>query len=84
MSSWVRSSNDAGTFSLEALRKSDVVCAVYAPEYDCAVLMARSRSGKERMLSVWTDALHTGIVAVADLLRTGVGVDARSIGVWFS
>ena len=84
MAGWVHGSNDAGTFSLEALRKSDVVCAVYAPEYDCAVLVARSRRGKERVLAAWSDALHTGIVAVADLLRTGVGVDARSMGVWFS
>jgi len=84
MSSWVHSSNDTGTFSLEALRKSDVVRAVYAPEYDCAVLVARSRSGKERILGTWSDALHRGEKQVADLLHLGVCVDVRSVGVWFS
>ena len=83
MSGWVRSSNNAGTFSLEALRKSDVVRATFSPEFDCAVLVARSKNGKERLLGAWSDALHTGVAAVADLFRTGACVEMRSVGVWF-
>ena len=82
MSSWVTS--DAGALPLEALRKSDTVLAQFSPEYNCAVLVARSKSGKERQLGAWTDALHTGIATVADLLGVGAGVEMRSVGVWFS
>lgn len=83
MSGWVRSNNDAGIVSLEALRRSDVVVATYSPEYDCPVAIARSKGGKERLLCAWSDALNTGIATIADLFKTGVGVDMRSVGVWF-
>ena len=70
-------------FQLESLRKSDVVKAAYSPEYECAVLIARSRGDKERLLGMWTDAFHTGAAAIADLIRTGAGLDLRSVKVWF-
>lgn len=82
MSGW--NISDAGALPLEALRKSDVVSAQYDPEYDCAVLMARSKNGKERLLGSWTDAMHNGEVSTNDLFSTGVGVETRSVGVWFS
>jgi len=82
MSGW--NTSDVGALPLEALRKSDVVSAQYSPEYDCAVVVARSRGGKERLLGAWSDALNTGIATIADLFRTGVGVEMRSVGVWFS
>ena len=81
MSSWIHS--DAGALPLEALRKSDVVKAVFSPEYDCAVLVARSLGGKERVLGAWSDALHNGEIHVGAIISTGAGVDVRSIGVWF-
>ena len=70
-------------FQLESLRKSDVVRAAYSPEYECAVLIARARGGKERLLAMWTDALHTGTAAIADLISTGAGLDLRSVKAWF-
>ena len=70
-------------FQLESLRKSDVVRAAYSPEYECAVLIARARGGKERLLGMWTDAFHTGTAVIADLIRTGAGLDLRSVKVWF-
>lgn len=82
MSGWMNS--DAGALPLEALRKSDTVRAAYSDEYDCAVAVARSVGGKERLLGAWTDALHKGETCIGDLLRTGVGVDFRSMQVWFS
>jgi len=82
MAGW--NTSDVGALPLEALRKSDVIVASYSSEYNCAVLMARSKGGKERILGAWSDALHTGIASVADLFRTGVGIDTRSVGVWFS
>lgn len=81
MSGW--NTSDAGALPLEALRKSDTVFASYSPEYDCAVVVARSKGGKERLLGAWSDALNTGVATVKDLFRTGAGVEMRSIGVWF-
>jgi len=82
MAGW--NTSDVGALPLEALRKSDVVKAVFSPEFDCAVLMARSKGGKERLLGAWSDALHTGIASVADLFHTGVSIEMRSVGMWFS
>ena len=82
MSGWINS--DAGALPLEALRRSDVVSAQYSPEYDCAVLIAKSVGGKERLLGAWTDALHNGEVYIGALISTGAGVEMRSVGMWFS
>lgn len=82
MSGW--NTSDVGALPLEALRKSDTVVASYSPEFDCPVVVARSKGGKERLLGAWSDALNTGIATIADLFRTGVCVEMRSVGVWFS
>ena len=71
-------------FQLESLRKSDVVRAAYSPEYECAVLIARARGGKERLLAMWTDALITGTATISDLVKTGICVEMRSVGGLFS
>lgn len=82
MSGW--NTSDAGALPLEALRKSDTVVAAYSPKYDCPVVIARSKGGKERLLGAWSDALSNGEACISDLFRTGAGVEMRSVGVWFS
>ena len=71
-------------FQLESLRKGETVLASYSPEYDCPVLLARAKSGKERLLGLWTDALITGTATVKDLVKTGICVEMRSVGGLFS
>jgi hypothetical protein len=81
MSGW--NTSDAGALPLEALRKSDTVLAAFSPKYDCAVLVARSKGGKRRVLGAWSDALHNGEIHVGAIISTGAGVDVRSVGMWF-
>lgn len=82
MSSWINA--QAGGLPMDSLRKGETVLASYSPEYDCPVLLARAKSGKERLLGLWTDALITGTASIQDLVKTGVCVEMRSVGGLFS
>lgn len=65
---------------LESLRRGETLRCAVDPEIGLPVAYV-VREGKVRMLDMWTDALHLGLVSLQDVMSCGIGIEYKSFSV---